>query len=236
MTCMQTRRRLPVVFLAAIALIAGPVTGCSSSKSSSGELPEASTLLKESSETTKDLKSVHLELSVNGKIEKLPVKTLNGDLTTDPQTAAKGDAKITFGGSDVDIDFIVFDSDLYAALSKDAWDNYGPAADIYDPSVILNPDAGLANVLASFTDATAEDHEKINGQDTVRVTGNVTAEAVNKLAPQLNATAPMPATVWVQAKDPHQLVQARLDQSPENSIQMVLSDWDKPVTVDKPAA
>lgn len=235
MTSMQTRRRLPVILLAAIALIAGLMTGCSSSKNS-GELPEAATLLKESSETTRDLKSVHLELSVNGKIEKLPVKTLHGDLTTDPKTAAKGDAKITFGGSDVDIDFIVFDSDLYAALTKDAWDNYGPAADIYDPSAILNPDTGLANMLANFTDATAEDHDKINGQDTIRVTGKVSAEAVNKLAPQLNAAEPMPATAWIQAKDPHQLVQAQLEQSPGNSVQMTLSDWDKPVSVDKPAA
>lgn len=231
---MQMRRRLPVAVLAAIALIGGLVTGCSSSKHSS-ELPDATTLLQESATATKDLKSVHLALSVNGKIEKLPVKTLNGDLTTEPETAAKGDAKITFGGSDVDIDFVVYDSDLYAALAKDAWDNYGPAADIYDPSAILNPDTGLANVLDNFTDAKAEAHETIEGQDTVRVSGKVTAEAVNKLAPQLNATGSLPASVWIQADDPHQLVQVQLDQSTGNSVVMTLSNWNTPVTIDKPA-
>jgi lipoprotein LprG len=233
---MLTRRRLPAVLLATVALAAGLIAGCSSSDSkSASELPDAATLLNQASATTKDLTSVHLELSVTGKIEKLPVKTLTGDLTTDPDTAAKGKAKITFGGADVDIDFVVFDSDLYAALSKDAWDNYGPAADIYDPSAILNPDTGLANVLANFTDADAEAHENLGGQDTVRVAGKVAADAVNKLAPQLNATGPLPATVWIQADDPHQLVQAKLDKSEGNSIQMTLSDWNKPVTVDKPA-
>jgi lipoprotein LprG len=233
---MFTRRRLPVAVLAVVFLSAGLAAGCSSSKStSSGEIPDATTLLNEASATTKDLKSVHLVLSVNGKIEKLPVKTLTGDLTTDPKTAAKGDATITFGGSDVDIDFVVVDSDLYAALSKDSWDDYGPAADIYDPSAILNPNTGLANMLANFNDATAEDHEKIDGQDTIRVTGKVTDAAVNKLAPQLNATGPLPATVWIQADDPHQLVKATLEQSSGNSVEMSLSDWDKPVTVEKPA-
>lgn len=233
---MLTRRKVPAVVLATVALIVGLIAGCSSSKSkSAADLPDAATLVQQSSATTKGLKSVHLELSVTGKIEKLPVKTLSGDLTTDPKTAAKGNAKITFGSSDVAIDFVVFDANLYAAMSKDNWDDYGPAADIYDPSQLLNPDTGLANVLAHFTDAKAEDHETIDGQDTIRVSGKVPADAVNKLASQLDATEPLPATVWIQADDPHQLVQAQLDRSKGNSVLMTLSDWNKPVTVDKPA-
>nr|WP_278184966.1 MULTISPECIES: LppX_LprAFG lipoprotein [Mycobacterium] len=233
---MTRRRRIPAVMLAALALTVGLIAGCSSSKSkSTAELPDPTTLLKQSSASTKSLKSVHLDLSVTGKIDKLPVKTLNGDLTTDPKTAAKGDAKITFGGSDVDVKFVVFDADLYAVLTGDTWTDYGPAAEIYDPSQILNPDTGLANVLANFTDAKAEDQETINGQDTIKISGKVPADAVNKLAAQLNATEPLPATVWIQAAEPHQLVQATLDKSKGNSIQMTLSNWNKPVTVDKPA-
>lgn len=232
---MLTLRKLPVVVFAAFALLTGLLAGCSSSKDS-GELPDATKLLQESTTATTELSSVHLTLSVNGKIEKLPVKTLEGDLTTEPTTAAKGDAKITFGGSDVDIDFVVYDADLYASLTKDAWDNYGPAADIYDPSAILNPETGLANMLSNFTDAKAEAHETLDGQDTVRVSGKATADAVNKIAPQLNATEAMPASVWIQADDPHQLVQAKLDQSSDNSVVMTLSNWNAPVTIDKPAA
>ena len=39
-------------------------------------------------------------------------------------------------------------------------------------SAILNPDTGLANVLANFTDPKADGRETINGVDTVRVTGH----------------------------------------------------------------
>ena len=102
-------------------------------------------------------------------------------------------------------------------------------------SAILNPDTGLANVLANFTDPKADGRETVNGVDTVRVTGNVSADAVNKIAPQIGATGPVPGTAWIREDGNHELVQAKLEPSPGNSITMTLSDWGKPVTVTKPA-
>ena len=64
-------------------------------------------------------------------------------------------------------------------------------------SAILNPDTGLANVLANFSDPKADGRETINGVDTVRVTGTVSADAVNKIAPQIGATGPVPGTAWI---------------------------------------
>jgi lipoprotein LprG len=220
--------------LATVSVAAALAAGCSSSKHT-GSLPDAATLVKESGATTKALKSVHLALSVTGKIAKMPVKTLDGDLTNQPSTAAKGSAKITLLGSDLDVKFVVFDGELYGALSGDNYDDYGPAAKIYDVSAILNPDTGLANLLDNLTDPKVEGRDTVNGQDTVRVAGKVPADAVNKLASQLRATEPTPCTVWIQESGDHQLVQANLEVSPGNSIQMTLSNWNAPVTVEKPA-
>jgi len=232
---MQTRRRL-FAALAALSTAAVLVAGCSSSSKTSTEaLPEAATLLTDSSQTTKDLESVYLDLTVTGQIEGLPVKKLTGDLTNVPSVAAQGNASITMAGSDVDIEFIVFDTVLYAALTPDNWIDFGPAADIYDPSAILNPDTGLANMLASFADPRSEATETINGVQTVRVTGNVSTDAVNKLVPQLKATAPVPGTAWIRKDGNHDLVQAKLDPSAGNDIKMTLSDWGKTVTVTRPA-
>lgn len=229
-------RRLLTV-LAVASVTAALLTGCSASKSKqpAGPLPDATTLVKESSETTKDLKSAHLDISVEGTIKNLPVKTLSGDLTNQPSTAAKGTATITMLGSDVDLKFVVADGDLYAAISGDDYDNYGPAGKIYDVSAILSPDKGLANILADLKEPHAEGRESINGQNTIRVSGKAPADAVNKLAAQLKATEPMPCTVWIQEDGDHQLVRAKLEQSPGNTIQMDLSNWNAPVTVDKPA-
>jgi lipoprotein LprG len=219
--------------LAALATAAVLVGGCSSSKQSSAPLPDAATLVKDSTQVTKNVKSVHLVLSVTGTIKGLPIKTLTGDLSTSP-TAAKGDANLTVLGSSVDAPFVVDDGSLYAALTPGHWENFGSAASIYDPSEILNPNTGLANVLANISNPKAESRETINGQSTVKITGSASADAVNGLAPQLKATQPLPATVWIQETGDHQLAQAKLDQSAGNSVQMTLSNWNAPVQVTKP--
>jgi lipoprotein LprG len=44
----------------------------------------------------------------------------------------------------------------------------------------------------------------------------------------------VPATVWIQETGDHQLVQAQLEKSPGNSVQMTLSNWGEQVQVSKP--
>lgn len=239
---MQTRRRLSRTSLSAslsagalAVLVTGAlVTGCSSS-SSTENLPDAAGLLQQSSQATKNLKSAHLDIAVTGSIPDLPVKKLSGDLTNVPATAVQGSATITMAGSDVDIQLVVLDSILYAALTPNNWLDLGPAADIYDASTILNPDTGLANMLTGFSDAKSDGTEKIDGVDTVRVTGTVSADAVNKLIPPVKATESVPGTAWVEKDGDHNLVQAKLDPSSGTSVQLTLSELGKPVTVTKPA-
>jgi lipoprotein LprG len=209
------------------------ISGCS--KKSSEPLPDAAGLLTQSIASTKKLQSAHLEIVVNGKIDGLMVKSLSGDLTNVPAVAVKGNSTISMGGSAVDIELVVLDGTLYAALTPNSWLDMGPAAEIYDPSVILNPDEGLANMLTNLTDATAAGFETIGGVPTVKITGKIGADAVNKLIPPLNASAPLPSTVWIEQNAPNQLVQAQVDQSEGNNVQLTLSEWDKPVTVTKPA-
>jgi lipoprotein LprG len=231
---MQTRLlAIFAAFFATIALIAG----CSSkSQDSSKPLPDPASLLKESSDTTRSQSSMHLKLAVTGEIKELPIESIEGDLTNTPAVAAQGTANIIFLGQRLEgVDFSVVDGTLYAALTKGSFQDLGPATDIYDVSAILNPDTGLANVLANFSNPKADGREKLNGVDTVRVTGTVTAEAVNKITPQLAATGPVPATAWIREDGNHELVQAKLEPTPGNSLTMTCSNWGKPVTVTKPA-
>jgi len=231
---MQTR--LLAIFAAVVAATA-LFAGCSSkSQDSANALPDAATLLKQSSDTTRSQSSMHLKIAVAGQIKELPIESLEGDLTTTPAVAAQGTANIVFLGQRLEgVDFAVVGGTLYGALTKGSYQDLGPAADIYDPSAILNPDTGLANVLANFSDAKADGRETINGVDTVRVTGTVTAEAVNKIVPQIAATGPVPGTAWIREDGNHELVQAKLEPTPGNTITMTGSDWGKPVTVNKPA-
>lgn len=229
-------RRLFAVLAATLSTVTAVIAGCSSgSKLSGGPLPDATTWIKQATDVTKNVTSVHLVLLVNGKITGLPVKTLTGDLTTHPNTVASGNATITLDGSDLNANFVVVDGELYATLTPSKWSDFGKASDIYDVASILNPNTGLANVLANFTGAKTEGRDRINDQSAVRISGNVSADAVNKIAPPFKATQPMPATVWIQETGDHQLAQIRLDnKSSGNSVQITLSNWGEPVQVTKP--
>jgi lipoprotein LprG len=230
---MQTRRLTAV--LASLTIATALIAGCSSAPKESGApLPDAATLVKQSAAVTKTVTSAHVVLSVQGKVPGLPIKVLTGDLTSIPSVAASGNVKLTLGGSDIDANFVVYDSTLYATLTPNKWSDFGKASDIYDVSVILNPAAGVANALDNMTNAKADGRETINGQSVIRISGTISADAVNKIAPPFNATQPVPSTVWIQETGDHQLVQANLQKSSGNSVQITLSNWNQPVTVAKP--
>ena len=232
---MQTRL---MAILAALVTVIALVAGCSSSSEDSGkDLPDPAPLLQQSSETTKSQSSVHLLLTVQGEIKELPIDSLEGDLTTTPAVAAQGSANLNFLGQKLEgVGFVVADGNLFATLTAGgAYQDFGPAADIYDVSAILSPTNGLANVVANFSDPKADGRETINGVETVRITGTVSADAVNKIAPQIGATGPVPGTAWVAEEGNHELMQAKLEPSEGNSVTMSMSDWGKPVTVTKPA-
>ncbi len=142
-------KRPILAVLAALSIATALVGGCSSSKQSAAPLPDAATLLSKSNLTTRNVKSVHLVLSVTGTIHGLPVKTLTGDLTTSPDTAAKGEANLTVLGSSVDAEFVVYDGTLYAALTPGHWESFGPAAE----------HAAIANGVASSSQNGLGPHE-----------------------------------------------------------------------------
>lgn len=221
--------------VAAIALLAG----CSStSEESTKDLPDGATLLQQSSETTKKQTSAHMKLTVEGTIEKLPIELLEGDLSNAPTFTAQGKVNLLMGGQRLEgVEFVVVDGDLYATLTPGGTlSNFGPAVDIYDASLILDPETGLGNVLDNFSDPKAEGRETVNGVETVRVTGTVSADAVNKIAPQLGVTGPVPGTAWIAEGGDHELAQVKLQPDSDSSVTMAMSEWGKPVTVTKPPA
>lgn len=227
------RRPFVAIFAPLIAVVA-LVAGCTNPSSKNS--PDPATLLKESSETTKGQTSAHLKLSVAGQIAGLPIEFIEGDLTQIPAVAAKGKLDMLHLGQRLkEVEFVVSDGNLWAAITPGGRKtNFGPASNIYDIATILDPNAGLANVLANFSDAKIDGQEAVEGMDSVRLTGNVTADAVNKILPQIGAAGPVPGTVWISDSN-RALMQVRLEPSPGNSVTMTLSKWGEPVTVDKPA-
>ncbi len=230
--------RLVTIFACLFAVVA-LVAGCTAPDPgpSPEESPDPATLLNESSETTKAQTSAHLQLLVEGEIAGLPVEVIEGELTQTPAVAAQGALDMTYLGQQLkEVEFVVSDGDLWAAITAGgSLTNFGPASEIYDVATILDPNVGLANVLANFSDPSIDGQETVEGVDTVRITGNVAADAVNNISPQIEATDPVPGTVWISEDGNRELMQVRLEPSPGNSVTMTLSEWGEPVTVENPA-
>lgn len=225
--------RLLAIF-AALFTSAALLVGCSSSEDNSN-LPDAATLLQQSAETTKAQSSAHLLLTVQGEIPALPIESLEGDLTLKPAVAAEGKANLVFLGTRLEgVGFVVVDGTLYAAITAGTYQDFGPAADIYDVSALLSPEKGVGNVISNFSDPKAEGRETVNGVKTVRVTGKISVDAVNAIAPQLAVTEPIPGTAWVAEEGDHELIQVKMEPAQGQSVTITLSDWGKSVTVEKP--
>lgn len=224
---MRNRIRLALIPVAVAAIA---LAGCSKTDKADPNLPEAATLLSESAATTKTQTSTHIVLKVTGDKPTLKLSDLTGDLTTTPAVAAKGTAKT--GG--LELPFVVVDGELFAQLGT-AYTSMGPVKDIYDIGLILDPNKGLANLLSNITNAKSEKTETIDGVDSVLVSGTMSKDALNTFAGS-KLTADIPAKAWIAKDGNHALTKISVDTSPGNTIEMSLSDWGKPVTVDKPAS
>jgi lipoprotein LprG len=226
------KRRL---LIGALGLVAAFTVACSSEP-----LPDGAALLRESAEASKAVKSAHFALAVNGKIDAIPVQRIDGDLTKEggPGGAAKGIAKVEFGGFLVEGEFVLVDRVLYFKGPTGTFQQLGDASRLYDPSTILDPDKGMAKVLASVSGATTEGTETINDVETYRVAGKVSKDVIAAIVP--GVATDVDVKFWLQQEGRHLPVRAWVQLPPAqpgagaSSVELTLSELDKPVTVAKP--
>jgi lipoprotein LprG len=219
-----------LVVLGVLGLVA--VSGCSSSDKTDGggPLPDGASLLKDAAAAAKPINSAHFTMKVNGQVADLPVKELSGDLNKNGD--AKGNAKLDQLGSTFEVEFVVVDKVIYIKGITGSWQKFGNAADVFDTSAILDPDRGIAKMLSSVQDPRTEAKEDVNGTSTYRVAGKVSKDGLT-FVPGIKTD--VSGKVWVKSDGNHQPVKANVEVSPGNSVDIVLSDVDKPVTVTKPS-
>jgi lipoprotein LprG len=197
--------------LAAIVAAALPVglVGCSSGgkggATTPANLPAAAGLLKASSQAMQDVKSAKFQLSGKGSIAGVEVDSASGTVTSDGK--AQGTVKILQNGSLAELDLIVIGSDIYLKGPTGTYQKI-PAAlagGVFDPSLILSPDRGLAKLEQFATNAKTVGEETVNGVDAYKVTADLDGTLVSHLMP-MAAQNTVPGTLWI-AKDGDQLVQ-----------------------------
>jgi lipoprotein LprG len=228
------------ILLGALALTAALVTGCSSSDSQStpaGSLPDAAGLLKDAAAATGAITSAHVTVQANGNVPGLSVQNLDGDLSKSggPSGSAKGTGKLSVAGQLVAVEFVLVNSSLYIKGPTAGFQKIPAAlgASVYDPSAVLDPNRGISKVLSSMQNPKTEAKEDVSGTPTYKVSGKIAKDVLAGLLPGLQSDADL--TFWLREGGKHLPVKASAKLPGGASVDVTLSDVDKPVTVTPPA-
>jgi lipoprotein LprA len=179
-----------------------------------------------------------LSLTVNGDVPNLKVTKLDGDISNTPQTVATGNATLLLGKSPQEAKFVYVDGHLYSDLGQPGtYNDFGAGKSIYNVSVLLDPDKGLANILAKLQNAQVKGTEQVNGVATTKITGKSSADDVATLAGSKLTAADITTadtTVWIASDGSNHLVQLQISPAADTSVTLTMSDWGKQVTATKP--
>ncbi|MGH3985348.1 MAG: LppX_LprAFG lipoprotein [Pseudonocardiaceae bacterium] len=225
------RRHLRLLALLA-ALVIALITSCDASTGPSAGLPDGARLLADSATAMRTVTSARFNVDVQGTAPEIPFQSAQGQLTR--EGSVKGTVNRNQGGQIVELEVVVLDEQLYLRGVTGPFLKL-PASNltaIYDPRLILDPDRGIAAVLASGTEASTEAREQVGGVDSYRVEVNFPAQPLGALLPGPQDEAKS-GTVWIATQD-SRLVQARFPAS-DGTVIVRFSEYDLPVEITAPA-
>jgi lipoprotein LprG len=225
------------ILLGSLAVVAAVATGCSDDNppAGNGTNQDGAQVLRDASAAAKEINSAHFALKIDGELPSLSVHNADGDL--DRAGAAKGRVSMDLLGSLFEGEFVLVNETIYIKGPTGGFQQLPASmiANIYDPSAILDPDRGISKVLASVQNPKAEGTETVNGTPTVKVSGRVAKDVVSALVPGVESDVDI--TFWVR-EDNKQPVKAVVKipggDGKNATAEVLLSDVNKPVTIDAP--
>jgi lipoprotein LprA len=244
---MKFPHRAVVAVVAAALAAVFAISGCSSSNKSTGGggsspsagSSDAANMVKQAADAMRTVTGMHLVVAVKGDVPNLSLTKLDGDVASQPQSAATGSVTLMVGQKPVDAKFIFVDGHLYSDVADPGakYTDYGDGVSIYDVATLLDPQRGLANILANLKNAKEGGTDQVNGVATTKITGTSSSNDVARLAgrrlgPENQTTTP--TTVWIASDGTHHLVQLQIVPVENSTVTLTMSDWGKQVTATKP--
>lgn len=217
----------PSLFAACLAAVTSLLlAGCSGG--SDPDAPAGAELLARAADEMAQVTTVAIEITSDVDVADLPVRRLTGVVTREGE--AEGAAQVDVGQR-LELRFVVVDETFYFRLLGD-WTELplAQATQFYDPSAILDPDRGVANLLRTASDARVVERE----DDQYRVTARFDPAALDALVP--GASAPVEGTVWIGVERPvlHRAEFPIEASGQSGTVQVALSRFNEPVTIDAP--
>ncbi|GGK96336.1 hypothetical protein Sme01_31810 [Sphaerisporangium melleum] len=230
--CPAPPARRAVSLIAWLLLSLWLTLACSSPSGGAG-LPEGRDLLGKAATAMKAVKTVSFTITTEGR-PPVPVKNAEGSLTREGD--AKGTLQIDVLGNLQELEFTVTGDTVYFKGPTGGYQTMTrkELAGIYDPSAILDPDTGVARLLATAENPKTEAAEKAGSTDAYRVAVTLPQQVVTTLVPGVNDK--VDGQIWV-AADSGRLLKARLPigtGANTGTVLVTFDGYDAPVTVATP--
>lgn len=232
-------RTLRAVSVGATAFLVSALalSGCTKKAADTpSELPSGAQLMAEGDKAMSDVKSAHFTLKVDGEVKGLSVSHAEGDLTR--EGSAQGTAKAKQFGMVVELTFIIVGQDLFIKGPTGGYQKMplATAADVYDPSAILDPQRGAAKLLRTAKNPKTEARESVDGKDAYKVSFEPDTAALSSLVPA--KLTGVKGLVWLDV-DTKRIAKAEFKvpasgSDPEATITVTFTNYDAPVTISAP--
>ncbi|HEY4018340.1 MAG TPA: LppX_LprAFG lipoprotein [Pseudonocardiaceae bacterium] len=231
------RTRVLLLLSAALVVVAG-CTGGAGNTAATTTTQGAQALLHTSSASMSAVTSVQFSLAVAGDLSAVPVHNATGSLTKAGD--AKGSAQITEFGQLVQVDFVLIGDTFYIKGPTGGYQKLSAslAKSLFDPTAILDPNRGIAHVLASVQNPQPAGGDTVNGTAVTKVTGKVSGQVAGQLVPGISTD--VNATLWL-ADDAKALPVKAEFVVPTTAgksgatVDVTLTNYNQPVTVTAPA-
>lgn len=223
------------VALLLLALAAG-LTACDTGPAPAAMKPDE--VLRQAAPKMAALKSFHFALSTS-KVAKPPAQLYitgaDGDLARPGKLQAT--AKALLLGNAVEVQ-VVADGDaqyMTDPLSK-RWQKIPPS---FNALALLDPGKAIADILANVQAPTDDGTETVDNVASYRIKATVPPASMQALSPEITATDPLSATLWVGSADflvrQVQITGALLKDEPATVVRTLkFSNFDTPVTIQLP--
>jgi lipoprotein LprG len=224
---------MPTVLVTA-ALVLATATACSGG--GSGEkLPAGAELMRQSSAAMSDVTSVGFAIRTDGT-PSLPIKSADGKLLKSGD--ATGTLQVVQSGATVEMAFTVLGDTVYLKGVTGGYRKVPKALAmaLYDPSAILDPQRGIAPLLAKASGPKAEAKEKVGGEEAYRVKATLPKDAAAALIPGVSKD--LTGRVWLGVSD-HRLLKVKADLPPaadggKGTVTITFTDFNGNFTIAAP--
>lgn len=224
-----------------LALVTAALAGCRDDNASSNDTATAEEILAAARERWDETASAHFALTVDGDAyldsdRTIRLRSAEGDILRPGSVSAS--AQISVMLLALEMSLIAVDGDMYMTnFVSGRWER-APDDFSYDPSILFSDSSGIGPVLSALEDPSLDGSERIDGQETRKVTGTVDSGSVADITAGAIQGENIPVTLWigVETNDIYRVTLTEPDGVSDDPATWTLdlTDHDEPVTIEPP--